>query len=93
MNFFICALLAPLESLHSLPSRYAVVELLEGSRLARTEHSARRGTWAHSLGEVIDVYLYLLQYKKPPQVIEMEQRVMEELKSVATIKDDQCKPS
>lgn len=46
-----------------------------------------------SLGEVIDVYLYLLQYKKPPQVIEMEQRVMEELKSVATIKDDQCKPS
>lgn len=46
-----------------------------------------------SLDEVIDVYLYLLQYKKPPQVIEMEQRVMEELKSVATIKDDQCKPS
>lgn len=55
--------------------------------------STQRHVGLDSLGEVIDVYLYLLQYKKPPQVIEMEQRVMEELKSVAAIKDDQCKPS
>uniref|UniRef100_A0A1B6KUG0 Protein DPCD n=1 Tax=Graphocephala atropunctata TaxID=36148 RepID=A0A1B6KUG0_9HEMI len=35
----------------------------------------------------------IIVYKKPVQVIELEQCVQEELMSVATIKDDQCKPS
>ncbi|KAG8244065.1 hypothetical protein J6590_094011 [Homalodisca vitripennis] len=35
----------------------------------------------------------IIVYKKPVQVIELEQHVQEELKSVAALKDDQCKPS
>ncbi|XP_054265489.1 protein DPCD [Macrosteles quadrilineatus] len=35
----------------------------------------------------------IIVYKKPSQVLEMEQKIMEELKTVAAIKDDQCKTS